>query len=96
MMTNRKVRRAVDVLAGLYPELDRSRKMELLRAALACKGCFSGSKLLEAFAKLEPELHSREASAPVLEELRKLEKDRLYFWLALPLILLVPAAVYLM
>lgn len=96
ILTNKKVRRAVDILAMLVPGgMERPQKMELLRAALAFKGSFSGTKLMKAIREQgydDPEDMGR---ARLMFELAQLEKARLLYWLGLPFILLLPITFFL-
>ena len=96
IFTNKKVRRAADILAELLPGgLERPQKMELLRAALAYKGSFSGTKLMEAIRQQGYDAPDDPARAQLMAELARLERARFLYWLGLPLILLLPVTFFL-
>lgn len=92
--TNNRVRRAADILEKII-SLDHAAKIQLLRGALAFKGCFSGSKLMTAIRNAGYEDPEDMGVARVMYELAQLERTRLLYWLGLPFILLLPISFFL-
>lgn len=94
IFTNNRVRRAAGILEQIIP-LDHTAKIQLLRGALAFKGCFSGSKLMDAIRKAGYDAPEDMGVARVMFELAQLERARLLYWLGLPFILLLPITFFL-
>lgn len=95
LLTNRSVRRSVEVISALHGGLDTKAKLFLRREAVVVKGYSSTAGLLKAVNEDGLALPDDKTYQDLLREIAQLEKKRLYYWVALPLILLLPTVFFL-
>ncbi len=95
VVTNRAVKRSVEIISQLHGGLDMKARRHMRREAALVKGYSTTSGLLKCVKEDHLDLPGNETYEALLAETALLEKNRLYYWVALPLILLLPTAFFL-
>lgn len=95
IITNRAVKRSVEIISQLHGGLETKAKLHMRREAALVKGYCTTAGLLKCVKEDHLDLPGNETYDALLEEMALLEKNRLYYWVALPLILLLPTAFFL-
>lgn len=94
VITNRAVKRMVEIISQLHGGLTAKAKLHMRREAALVKGYSTTAGLLKCVKEDGLDLPGNETYEALLAEAALLEKNRLYYWVALPLILL-PTALFL-
>ena len=95
VITNRAVKRMVEIISQLHGGLTAKAKLHMRREAALVKGYSTTAGLLKCVKEDGLDLPGNETYEALLAEAALLEKNRLYYWVALPLILLLPTALFL-
>lgn len=95
VITNRAVKRMVEIISQLHGGLTAKAKLHMRREAALVKGYSTTAGLLKCVKEDGLDLPGNEIYESLLAEAALLEKNRLYYWVALPLILLLPTALFL-